>query len=81
MRNGHRLSDPRVPNRQPRLTKLTQALFCRLNRQPWLTIWKDFSISFSHHIIILTEEKNIEKRWKYISLPNVNTINDRDVTS
>lgn len=25
-------------------------------------------LSFSHHIIILAEEKNIEKRWKYISL-------------
>ena len=26
------------------------------------------NLSFSHHIIILAEEKNIEKRWKYISL-------------
>lgn len=26
------------------------------------------NISFSHHIIILAEEKNIEKRWKYIRL-------------
>ena len=26
------------------------------------------SLSFSHHIIILSDEKNIEKRWKYISL-------------
>ena len=39
------------------------------------------NLSFSHHIIILAEEKNIEKRWKYISLPNVITINDWDVTS
>ena len=26
------------------------------------------NLSFSHHIIILAGEKNIEKRWKYISL-------------
>lgn len=26
------------------------------------------NLSFSHHIIILSEEKNIEKRWKYITL-------------
>ncbi len=26
------------------------------------------NLSFSHHIIILAEEKNIEKRWKYITL-------------
>ena len=26
------------------------------------------NLSFSHHIIILAEEKNIEKRWKYINL-------------
>lgn len=26
------------------------------------------NLSFSHHIIILAEEKNIEKRWKYICL-------------
>lgn len=26
------------------------------------------NISFSHHIIILAEEKNIKKRWKYIRL-------------
>ena len=26
------------------------------------------NLSYSHHIIILAEEKNIEKRWKYISL-------------
>ncbi|MDE5552301.1 MAG: PDDEXK nuclease domain-containing protein [Muribaculaceae bacterium] len=26
------------------------------------------NLSFSHHIIILADEKNIEKRWKYISL-------------
>ncbi len=26
------------------------------------------NLSFSHHIIILAEEKNIKKRWKYISL-------------
>jgi predicted nuclease of restriction endonuclease-like (RecB) superfamily len=26
------------------------------------------NLSFSHHIIILAEEKDIEKRWKYISL-------------
>lgn len=26
------------------------------------------NLSFSHHIIILAEEKNIEKRWKYIGL-------------
>lgn len=26
------------------------------------------NLSFSQHIIILTEEKNIEKRWKYIKL-------------
>lgn len=26
------------------------------------------NLSFSHHIIILAEEKNIENRWKYISL-------------
>ncbi len=29
---------------------------------------KFLKLSFSHHIIILAEEKNIEKRWKYISL-------------
>lgn len=29
---------------------------------------KFLNLSFSHHIIILAEEKNIEKRWKYISL-------------
>lgn len=26
------------------------------------------NLSFSHHIIILAEEKNVEKRWKYICL-------------
>ncbi len=26
------------------------------------------NLSFSHHILILAEEKNIEKRWKYIRL-------------
>lgn len=29
---------------------------------------KFLNLSFSHHIIILAEEKDIEKRWKYISL-------------
>lgn len=29
---------------------------------------KFLNLSFSHHIIILAEEKNIEKRWEYISL-------------
>ena len=41
MRNGHLLSKPRTLNRQPWLTKLTQTLFCLLNRQPRLTIWKN----------------------------------------
>ena len=30
------------------------------------------NLSFSHHIIILAEEKNIEKRWKYIRLATDN---------
>lgn len=29
---------------------------------------KFLSLSFSHHIIILAEEKNVEKRWRYIAL-------------
>ncbi|MDE5809646.1 MAG: PDDEXK nuclease domain-containing protein [Muribaculaceae bacterium] len=36
-----------------------------------------FNLSFSHHIIILIEEKDIEKRWKYIYLATENKWNKR----
>ncbi|MDE7426883.1 MAG: PDDEXK nuclease domain-containing protein [Muribaculaceae bacterium] len=39
------------------------------------------NLSFSHHIIILAEEKNIEKRWKYISLATDNRWDKRFLKS
>ncbi len=38
---------------------------------------KFLNLSFSHHVILLAEEKNVEKRWKYIRLAADNKWNKR----